>query len=117
MPDTETKFINSLFLKNLIENLFEENNVQVKKFSIEKGSLNETIRSSLSKIIIKFTSQESIDGRLTLIAKIKPTTGELTEEYKKCDIFDKEIFIYKRILPNFVDILKKVGGKVEIAPM
>lgn len=55
MSDENTKFINSLFLKNLIEHQYGEFDVQVKKFTIEATSgENKTItRSSMSRVLVK----------------------------------------------------------------
>jgi hypothetical protein len=117
MPDLETKFINSLFLKNFLETQYNVTNAVVKKFSIESASGgSNTTRSSMSRILMKYSSQESKDNDLSVVAKIKPVTGELKDEFKKCDLFDKETITYKKILPAMVDILKKAGGKIEIGP-
>jgi len=51
-----------------------------------------------------------------LVVKIKPTKGQLAEEFKKCDVFEKETEVYKKIIPGMNAILKKTGGKIELAP-
>lgn len=53
---------------------------------------------------------------ITFVAKIKPSEGNLVEEFKKSDVFDKEIIIYKNILPKLVAVISKLGGAVELAP-
>lgn len=116
--NVDTKFVNTLFLKNLLENQFGESYVMVKKFSIEpigRDKFN-TTRSSMNLVTIRYSSQRSPDNEITVVAKIKPTSGDLTDEYKKCDVFDKETQMYKNILPYMVNVLKKAGGKIEIGP-
>lgn len=66
--------------------------------------------------IFRYNSHEARESSLSFVAKIKPTTGELIEEFKKCDVFDKETQIYKKTIPAMNEILKKVGGKIEFAP-
>lgn len=53
---------------------------------------------------------------MTFVAKIKPVEGKLVEEFKKSDVFDKEIFIYKNVLPKLMTVISKLGGAVELAP-
>lgn len=57
MPDENTKFINSLFLKNLIENQYGENSVKVKNYIVEPaspaGSTDIVSRSSLNRILVR----------------------------------------------------------------
>lgn len=113
---TEVKFLNSLFLKNLIENQYGENDVQVKKFTVQPISDALNGRSSMCRIIIRYSSQESADNNLSVVGKIKPISGELSEEFKKCEVFDRETIMYKKVLPGLVEILKKAGGKIEIGP-
>lgn len=54
MPDQNTKFVNSLYLKNLIENYFQENEVKVKAYTVEPASLTETGRSSMNRVLVKY---------------------------------------------------------------
>lgn len=118
MAKVDTKFVNTLFLKNLIENQFGETNVVIKKFSIEpiaREKIN-NVRSSMNQVTVRYSSQKSPDNTITAVAKIKPTTGDLTDEYKNGDVFDKETQMYRAILPNMVNVLKKAGGKIEIGP-
>lgn len=37
MADQKTKFINSLFLKNLLENKYQQTEVNVKKYTVDAG--------------------------------------------------------------------------------
>lgn len=38
MADQKTKFINSFFLKNLLENKYQQTDVNVKKYTLEAGT-------------------------------------------------------------------------------
>lgn len=64
----------------------------------------------------RYTSQESHDGTLSTVVKLKPIKGNVSEEYQKCDIFEKEVFMYQKIIPYMIEILKSAGGKFEFAP-
>lgn len=118
MSKVDTKFVNTLFLKNLLESRFDEINVKIKTFSIEPVGRDQfnTIRSSMNQIKVKYSSQKSHDKDVTFVAKIKPVSGDLTDEYKNCDVFDKESEMYRNVLPSIGDALKKVGEKIVIAP-
>lgn len=54
MPDQNTKFVNSLYLKNLIENYYEENDVKVKAYTVEPASPTEIGRSSMNRVLVKY---------------------------------------------------------------
>ncbi|XP_055604094.1 uncharacterized protein LOC129752332 [Uranotaenia lowii] len=121
MPKTqETKFVNSLFLTNLIQSQYHESDVKIKAYDVEPATaeINDPYaRSSMNRILVKYTSKENPkENLITFVAKIKPTEGKLVEEFKKSDVFDKETFIYKTVFPKLVATISKLGGAVELAP-
>ncbi|KFB51820.1 AGAP003855-PA-like protein [Anopheles sinensis] len=121
MPKTaETKFVNSLFLTNLIQSQYGESEVKIKAYEIEPASadINDPYaRSSMNRILIKYTSKENPkDAVITFVAKIKPTEGLLVEQFKKADVFEKEIVLYKSVLPSMVSMISKLGSVIELAP-
>uniref|UniRef100_A0AAG5CVP8 CHK kinase-like domain-containing protein n=1 Tax=Anopheles atroparvus TaxID=41427 RepID=A0AAG5CVP8_ANOAO len=121
MPKTpETKFVNSLFLTNLIQSQYGESEVKIKAYEIEPASadINDPYaRSSMNRILIKYISKENpSDTVITFVAKIKPTEGLLVEQFKKADVFEKEIVLYKSVLPSMVTLIAKLGSVIELAP-
>ncbi|KXJ69065.1 hypothetical protein RP20_CCG000306 [Aedes albopictus] len=121
MPKTqETKFVNSLFLTNLIQSQYGESEVKIKAYDVEPATaeINDPYaRSSMNRILVKYVSKENpAETVMTFVAKIKPVEGKLVEEFKKSDVFDKEIFIYKNVLPKLMTVISKLGGAVELAP-
>ena len=54
MPDKNTKFVNSLYLKTLIENYYQETDVKVKAYTVEPASPTETGRSSMNRVLVKY---------------------------------------------------------------
>lgn len=68
MPDQNTKFVNSLYLKNLIESYYQENEVKVKAYTVEPASLNDTGRSSMNRVLVKYEYFESYDSLWDVIA-------------------------------------------------
>ncbi|XP_062556228.1 uncharacterized protein LOC134221062 [Armigeres subalbatus] len=121
MPKTpETKFVNSLFLTNLIQSQFGESEIKIKAYDVEPATaeINDPYaRSSMNRILVKYVSRENpVENAITFVAKIKPVEGQLAEEFKKSDVFDKEIFAYKNVLPKLVTVISKLGGAVELAP-
>lgn len=54
MPDENTKFVNSLYLKNLIESYYQESEVKVKAYTVEPASATDTGRSSMNRILVKY---------------------------------------------------------------
>ncbi|XP_035895806.1 uncharacterized protein LOC118504869 [Anopheles stephensi] len=121
MPKTaETKFVNSLFLTNLIQSQYGESEVKIKAYDVEPASadINDPYaRSSMNRILIKYTSKENpTDAVITFVAKIQPTEGLLVDQFKKADVFEKEILMYKSVLPSMVTAISKLGSVVELAP-
>lgn len=116
---SNTKFINSLFLKNLIESHYDQKDVKIKSYSVEDASENtsgNTTRSSINRLLVKYSSRMVEEDVVTFVTKIKPTKNGLAEEYKISDDFVKEIAVYKSVLPAMITALKKVGEKVEFTP-
>ncbi|ETN57725.1 Juvenile hormone-inducible protein [Anopheles darlingi] len=121
MPKTqETKFINSLFLTNLIQSQYNETEVKIKVYDVEPATadINDPYaRSSMNRILVKYTSKENpSDAAITFVAKIKPSEGQLVQQFQKTDVFDKEILVYKSILPTMVNMIAKLGSVIELAP-
>jgi hypothetical protein len=118
MANENTKFINSLFLKNLIEGKFGQKDVKIKTYTVEAPSENNNhyTRASINRIFVKYSSQTTKDDVLTFVTKIKPTKGELSDEFKISADFTKEVVVYKTILPALGNVLKKIGEKIEFTP-
>lgn len=55
MPDDNTKFVNSLYIKNLIESYYQEYDVKIKGYSVEPASAvdSTTGRSSMNRVLVK----------------------------------------------------------------
>lgn len=116
---SNTKFINSLFLKNLIESQYGEKDVKIKSYSVEDASENTSginTRSSINRLLVKYSSRMVDEDVVTFVTKIKPTKSGLAEEYKISDDFVKEIAVYKTVLPGLATVLKKIDEKVEFTP-
>lgn len=118
MAPENTKFINSLFLKNLIENKFGQKDVKIKTYNVETPIENGNIytRASINRIFVKYSSQTTKEDVITLVTKIRPTKGELSDEFRISADFTKEIVLYKTILPALGNVLKKIGEKIEFTP-
>lgn len=118
MPDENTKFVNSLYIKNLIENYYQENDVKIKGYSVEPASPGDgpTGRSSMNRVLIKYTSRESPSGSLSLVMKLKPTKGELSKYCQNSDSFLKEQTVYNKVVPEILNELKPIAGKLEFVP-
>jgi len=118
MANENTKFINSLFLKNLIESNYGQKDVKIKTYTVEQPSDNgNTItRASINRIFVKYSSTTTKEDVISFVTKIKPTKGELSDEFKLSGDFTKEVQVYKTVLPAFVKVLKKIGEKIEFTP-
>jgi Ecdysteroid kinase-like family len=113
-----TKFINSLFLKNLIENQYGKKEVKIKSYTVEPPSENGKTytRASINRVFVKYSSQDVKEDIITFVTKIKPTKGELSDEFKLSADFDKEIQVYRETLTAIYRVLKKTGEKIEFTP-
>lgn len=113
-----TKFINSLFLKNLLEIQLQRKDVKIKTYTIEPPSENgnAVTRASINRIFVKYSAQGISEEILTFVTKVKPTKGELSAEFKISADFGKEIIIYRDVLPAVHKTLKKIGEKIDFTP-
>ena len=118
MANENTKFINSLFLKNLIESHYGQKDVKIKTYNVEEASGNagNTTRARINRILVKYSSQTVQEDVVSFVTKIKPTKGELADEFKVSVDFSKEIAVYKTVLPSLAAVLKKIGEKIEFTP-
>ncbi|CRL02247.1 CLUMA_CG015266, isoform A [Clunio marinus] len=118
MTNENTKFINSLFLKNLLENQFGQKDVKIKTYTAEQPSENGNVytRAAISRIFVKFSSATKSEEVLSFVMKIKPTKGELSDEFKVSGDFMKEVQVYRNVLPAISTTLKKIGEKIEFTP-
>ena len=118
MSNENTKFINSLFLKNLIEQHYGQKEVKIKTYSVEPPSeYGSTLtRASINRVFVKYSAQNVKEDVITFVTKVKPTKGELSEEFRVSGDFAKEIQIYQTVLPEFHKTLKKIGEKIDFTP-
>lgn len=118
MVNDNSKFINSLFLKNLIEKFTGERDVAIKAYTVEPPSENGKTytRATINRVLVKYVSPTTKEAELSFVTKVKPTKGELSDEFKVSGDFAKEMQIYKFVLPAFAESLKKIGEKIEFTP-
>lgn len=118
MANENTKFINSLFLKNLIENNYAQKDVKIKTYTIEQPSENGNTytRASINRIFVKYSSSTVTEEVISFVTKVKPTKGELSAEFKLSGDFTKEVQVYSIVAPALANILKKIGEKIEFTP-
>ncbi|KAG5680641.1 hypothetical protein PVAND_010135 [Polypedilum vanderplanki] len=118
MSNENTKFINSLFLKNLIEEHYGQKEVKIKTYTVEPPSEygSAYTRASINRVFVKYSAIGNNEDIITFVTKVKPTKGELSDEFKLSGDFTKEIQVYKNVLPAFQKALKKVGEKIDFTP-
>lgn len=118
MANENTKFINSLFLRNLIENQYGQKDVKIKTYTVEQPSENGNTytRASINRIFVKYSSSTTKEDVISFVTKIKPTKGELSDEFKLSGDFTKEVQVYKTVLPALHNVLKKIGEKIDFTP-
>lgn len=118
MSNENTKFINSLFLKNLLEIKLAKKDVKIKTYSVEAPSENGTAltRASINRVFVKYSAQGIAEDIISFVTKVKPTKGELSAEFKISADFGKEILIYKEVLPAIHKTLKKINEQIDFTP-
>lgn len=67
MPDQNTKFVNSLYLKNLVENYYQENDVKIKAYTVEPASPSDIGRSSMNRVLMKYGWSVNFHSRLVFM--------------------------------------------------
>ncbi|XP_059618493.1 uncharacterized protein LOC132262983 [Phlebotomus argentipes] len=109
MIDERAKFINSLYLRNLIEGNFRENEVKIKAYSVEQSS--EVIASEgsffMKRVLIKYTSRSTTDGSLSFIVKIN--ANPKGRNPKDRDVYEEKI-------PSISNLLLKCAGNIKFVP-
>lgn len=118
MVNENTKFVNSLFLKNLLENKLNQKEVKIKTYTVEDSSENGRTytRATINRIFVRYSSASTPDEVISFVTKIKPTKGELSDEFKLSGDFDKEVQVYKAVLPALGNVLKTIGEKIDFTP-
>ena len=118
MSNENTKFINSLFLKNLIEDHYGKKEVKIKTYTVEPPSEygSALTRASINRVFVKYSAQGVSAAVITFVTKVKPTKGELADEFRLSGDFTKEVLVYKDIVPAFERALKRVAEKIDFTP-
>jgi hypothetical protein len=114
-----TKFINSLFLNNLIERELGVKDVKIKSYNLEEMSekvAGSSTRSTLNRLFVRYEAKGGKIDIVSFVIKVKPVKGELALEFKGCSDFGKEISTYKILLPKFQALLKSIGESGEFTP-
>ncbi|GAB0099387.1 uncharacterized protein DMENIID0001_152430 [Sergentomyia squamirostris] len=109
MIDERAKFINSLYLRNLIEANFPENDVKIKAYSVEQSS--EVIANEgtffMKRVLIKYTSRNTPDGSVSFIVKINGNP-------KGSNPRDRDV--YEGKIPSITSLLLKCAGNIKFVP-
>uniref|UniRef100_A0A1B0DPX2 CHK kinase-like domain-containing protein n=1 Tax=Phlebotomus papatasi TaxID=29031 RepID=A0A1B0DPX2_PHLPP len=109
MIDERAKFINSLYLKNLIEGNFPENEVKIKAYSVEQSS--EVIANEgsffMKRVLIKYASRTTRDGSLSFIVKINGNPQGRNP---------KDRDVYEGKIPSITNLLVKCAGNIKFVP-
>lgn len=66
--------------------------------------------------LIRYTSQETACGTLSLVMKLKPLKGELSKFCQNSDAFFKEQTVYNNIVKAIRTELKPIAGKLDFVP-
>lgn len=111
---SQTKFVNSLTLKSIVQ-AFVEQEVMIKSFTIEPASRNNTTLAEIYRIFAQYSSDSTKADVFKAVAKAKPTKGTLAQEFQESDAFDKELFVYRAILPKLSETLRGLV-KVNFGP-
>jgi len=112
-----TKFVNSLTLKGLLQAQLEQE-VHIKSYTIEPASFdkNDVTRTELNRIFVQYSSDSTKQDTYKVVAKVKPLKGTLSEEFNNSDAFLKETLMYQSVIPTLVQILRKIGVKMDFGP-
>lgn len=92
--------------------------MKIKTYTVEPPSEygSALTRASINRVFVKYSALNVNEDVITFVTKVKPTKGELSEEFRVSGDFSKEIQIYKTVLPEFHKTLKKIGEKIDFTP-
>ncbi|CAD7093758.1 unnamed protein product [Hermetia illucens] len=112
------QWVNSDFLRTVIEESGKGKNVQIHNYeSTPATALGDHFASIMFRIKVTFAADEITNGVISLILKTCPDTDGLKKELlETIDVFDREIYMYTKVLNECRDILKKCGYTDLLAP-
>lgn len=108
---SQLRFVNSLSLKSIVQ-AFVEEEVMIKSYTVEPASRSNTTLAEIYRVFAQYSSDSTKADVFRAVAKVKPITGSLAQEFQSSDAFEKELFMYRAVLPKLVEALK---GTVKIS--
>lgn len=112
----EFEWVNSQLVQKLIENSENSEKIHLKSFKLENALLGgENFSSLIVRLKVLFDDCKRETSRAFLI-KMAINSKEFTIICEECHLFEKEIEVYIKILPEVKILLESIGENGNLAP-
>ncbi|GAB0088786.1 LOC111597534 [Sergentomyia squamirostris] len=115
---TPPTFLNQDFFENILRNEEKSFDLKITKLEITPGSkAKDHFSSIIFKAIVDYASQGKVTNGRRFVVKTLPVADTVKKELLKgSSIFDREIEMYTKVLPEMKSILESIGDDEEFAP-
>lgn len=112
-------WINLKFVQQLIDNYEQHTNTSIKSFDAKFAFKNgENFSSHMVALSVVYINQHNDDGenQKDFIVKISIQTEDYAKVCKECQIYEREIEAYTKVLPAVEKCFNSIGISGQIAP-
>ncbi|XP_059621215.1 uncharacterized protein LOC132264897 [Phlebotomus argentipes] len=115
---TPPDFLNEAFFLGVLQKVEKDRDLKIAKFEMIPGTkAGDHFASIMFKAIISYTSRGKEVNSRSLVVKTMPVEeGMKKEMMTEMPIFDREIEMYTKVLPEMVRLMESIGDFEELAP-
>ncbi|XP_055695949.1 uncharacterized protein LOC129797409 [Lutzomyia longipalpis] len=115
---TPPDFLNEEYFLNILRGVENDKALTITKFEMVPGTKpGDHFASIMFKAIVSYTSRGKVVSGRSLVVKTMPVEEGLKKEmFTEMPIFDREIDMYTKILPEMKRLMESIGDHEELAP-
>ncbi|GAB0088787.1 hypothetical protein DMENIID0001_032510 [Sergentomyia squamirostris] len=114
---TPPDFLNEDFLTKVLQKVENDKELKITDCKIIPGTKpGDHFASIMFKAIVSYTTRGKVVSSLSLVIKTMPVEGMKKEMFQEMPVFDREIAMYTKVLPEMARIMESIGDYEEMAP-
>uniref|UniRef100_A0A1B0C8D6 CHK kinase-like domain-containing protein n=1 Tax=Lutzomyia longipalpis TaxID=7200 RepID=A0A1B0C8D6_LUTLO len=115
---TPPDFLNEEYFLNILRGVENDKALTITKFEMIPGTKpGDHFASIMFKAIVSYTSRGKVVSGRSLVVKTMPVEEGIKKEmFTEMPIFDREIDMYTKILPEMKRLMESIGDHEELAP-
>ncbi|XP_055706837.1 uncharacterized protein LOC129803959 [Phlebotomus papatasi] len=115
---TPPSFLNEEYFLNVLKQVENDKALTITKFEMIPGTKpGDHFASIMFKAIVSYTSRGKTVSSRSLVVKTMPVEeGMKKEMFTQMPIFDREIYMYTKVLPEMSRLMESIGDFEELAP-